>query len=132
MQRVRMVRHELEDLAIHLFRVGELAVLLEENGDRHRLFQRDLAELGLRGGDRVSRTPIVRVRNSRLMAGSTVFVRMASIMRPPLSSSVHRLTMSLTAVSSYLNGILWCSVTRFEMRPSCRRTIDASIASLNG
>ena len=37
----------------------------------------------------------------RLMRGSTVLVRIASIMRPPLSSSVQRLTISFTTSSSY-------------------------------
>ena len=47
-----------------------------------------------------ARPAIVRVRNSRLISGSTVLVRIASIMRPPLSTSVQRLTISFTASSS--------------------------------
>ena len=43
---------------------------------------------------------IVRLRNSWLISGSTVFVRIASIMRPPLSTSVQRLTINFTASSS--------------------------------
>ena len=43
---------------------------------------------------------MVRARNSWLMAGSTVLVRIASIIRPPLSTSVQRPTISFTASSS--------------------------------
>jgi len=41
-----------------------------------------------------------------------VFVRMASIMRPPLSTSVQRDTTSLTTPSSYSKGSLWFSAMR--------------------
>ncbi len=49
---------------------------------------------------------IMRVSISWLMRGNTVLVRMASIMRPPLSSSEHRLATSFSTSSVYVNGSL--------------------------
>src|SRR5664279_2046660 len=48
----------------------------------------------------------VRVRYSIETFGSTVLVRIESMMRPPDSALLQRLTMSLTASSLYSNGIL--------------------------
>ncbi len=42
---------------------------------------------------------VIRVRNCRLNAGSSVLVSIASIMRPPLSGSVQREAMSFTTSS---------------------------------
>ena len=74
----------------------------------------------------------VRLRYSIEMRGSTVFVRIASMMRPPDSALLQRFTTSLTASSLYSNGILWFSATRFLMRLSCSFTILPSISSDSG
>ena len=42
----------------------------------------------------------MRFRKEPLMSGSIVLVRIASIMRPPLSGSVHRLATMFTTSSS--------------------------------
>ena len=74
----------------------------------------------------------MRVRNSWLIAGSIVLVRMASIMRPPLSSSVHRLATSFTTASSYVTGIFRVAEMRFWMRPNCRRMMFSIIVGPSG
>ena len=61
-----------------------------------------------------------------------VLVRIASIMRPPDSALVQRLTISLTTSSLYSNGIWWFASTRFLMRFSCSLTIWPSISSDSG
>ena len=70
-----------------------------------------------------------RDRYSIETLGSTVLVRIESMMRPPDSALLQRLTISLTASSLYSNGILWFSATRFLIRLSCSRTIWPSISS---
>ena len=59
-------------------------------------------------------------------------VSTASIMRPPLSTSVQRLVMSSTTCSSYAKGTSYCCLTRATIRSSCRRTMRPSIESLSG
>ncbi|KEF90301.1 hypothetical protein RLJV_23905 [Pseudomonas aeruginosa] len=48
-----------------------------------------------------------QLHQSRLMSGNSVLVRIASIIRPPLSVSVQRETISSTTPSSNSNGTLW-------------------------
>src|SRR5262249_25694506 len=78
------------------------------------------------------RPATMRARYSSLIRGKIVLVRIASIMRPPLSTSVQRETTSFTTASSYVNGTLWCSPTRRTIRSSCRRTMLPSTASGSG
>ena len=75
----------------------------------------------------------VRCRISWLIVGSTVLVRIASIMRPPDSTSVQRLAMSLTDVVVVVERARRGSASmRFWMRPSCSRTMLPSISSDSG
>ena len=74
----------------------------------------------------------IRDRYSSLIRGKMVLVRIASIMRPPLSTSVHRETTSFTTASSYVNGTLCCSPMRRAMRLSCSRTMLPRILSGSG
>src|SRR6266436_7157647 len=78
------------------------------------------------------RPATMRDRYSSLIRGKIVLVRIASIMRPPLSTSVHRETTSFTTASSYVNGTLCCSPMRRAMRSSCRRTMSPRIVSGSG
>ncbi len=66
------------------------------------------------------------------MSGNSVLVRIASIIRPPLSVSVQRETIRSTTPSSNSNGTLWVASTRFLIRPSCRREMALSMSSLSG
>ena len=68
---------------------------------------------------------IVRVRNSRLSVGNTVLVRIVSIIRPPLSPSLQRLTICFTTSSSNVNGILWFLSMRLVILPNCSLAISA-------
>ena len=67
-----------------------------------------------------------RVRSSWLIRGSSVLVRIESIIRPPLSSSVQRLTMVFTTSSSKVNGMRWLSSMRVAMRNAGCEARDAS------
>src|SRR5206468_1407824 len=78
------------------------------------------------------RPATMRARYSSLIRGKIVLVRIASIMRPPLSTSVQRETTSFTTASSYVNGTLCCSAMRRAIRPNCRRTMSPRIVSGSG
>src|SRR5262249_20906362 len=78
------------------------------------------------------RPATMRARYSSLIRGRIVLVRIASIIRPPLSTSVHRETTSFTTASSYANGTLWCSPMRRAIRSSCRRTMLPRTVSGSG
>ena len=51
-----------------------------------------------------------------LISGSTVFVRIASTARAPLSTSVQRLRMRSITFSSYVNGTFCCSWMRLPIQ----------------
>src|SRR5262249_30916184 len=78
------------------------------------------------------RPATMRARYSSLIRGRIVLVRMASIIRPPLSTSVHRETTSFTTASSYVNATLCCSPMRRAIRSSCRRMIEPRTVSGKG
>ena len=58
-----------------------------------------------------------------------MFVRIASIIRPPDSDSVQRETTTLTTSALYSNGILYRASTRNLIRFNCNTTILTSISS---
>ena len=66
------------------------------------------------------------------MRGSTVLVRIASIIRPPLSSSVHLFATSPTTSSVQVKSTAWFSSMRFLIRPICMRMMLESTSSDSG